>query len=212
MYYPYSVSKFIFVGYVGLFSYMQVSFHICGSLFKYVGLTRVRQPLTLSHVLSVFGIQIHTCRICRSLFIYVGLFSYIQVSFHTCRSLFIYVSLFSYIQVSFHICGSHKSQTATNFVICILSVFDIHIHIYRICRSLFICVGFFSYTWVSFHICRSLFIYVGHFLYMWVTFYIYSSLFIYLGLFSYMWVSQASDSYQLCHICMISVFGIHIHI
>ena len=70
-----------------LYSYIQVSFHMFGSLFIRLGL------------FSYVQVSLHMFR---SLFIRLGLFSYVQVSIHMFRSLFICLGLFSYVQVSFH--------------------------------------------------------------------------------------------------------------
>jgi len=90
--------------------FLQVSFHICGSLSIYVGLFWHNIP------------QIHTraCRsavgpFSRSLFMCVRLFSCVwslltqcsRVSCEGSQQLVFFVSLFSYVRVSFHICVSH---------------------------------------------------------------------------------------------------------
>ena len=181
------VSRSLFI-YIGLFSYIQVSFHIYTSLFIYLGLhSYIQVSFHVYRSLFIYiQVSFHTCR---SLFRYVGLFSYIQVSFiyigpfsymqvsfHIERSLFIYiyvsihiyVRLFSCIQVSFHIYRSLliemsiSTSCATTSRLCSRIQdgtrqslpSDVHVDLFS--RSLFTYIGLFSYLQVSFHIYRSL--------------------------------------------------------
>jgi len=157
-----AVSYFTDVSYMrlsvtGPFSHIQVSFHICRSLFTYTGLfSQTKVSFCICRAFLMYSS--HTrIRVAVSYFTDVsfmrlsvtGLFSHIQVSFHICRSLFAYTGLFSHIQVSFHICRSLFA--CAGLFGCTLRTPESEPQSPIVHNSLF------SHMQVSFHTCWSLF-------------------------------------------------------
>lgn len=92
---------------VGLFLYMWTSFHICRSLFcKCPFICRSQHRTHFSYTRVSFGRSPFTCVglffvVCSSVAHNKALSFYMQAFFHTCWSLFVHVGLFSYVQASF---------------------------------------------------------------------------------------------------------------
>jgi len=140
-----SRKEFSFVMYIGLFSCILVSFHICWSLFTW----RLKKRHSKCNRLYFKCIYRASS----------SLLSCILVSFHVYWSLFINVGLFSRMLLSFHVywslmtCRYTSSLSITKGILFSCTLFFFHISY----------IGLFSCTLFSFHAYWSLFMHTGLF-------------------------------------------------